>query len=76
MKDEQDDRWCELFEKQTKILEASQKGQEHCFQFFKESEERGRDLLITAIKELGSVLGGQKGRKRKADEKIESSDED
>ena len=76
MKDEQDDRWCELFEKQTKILEASQKGQEHCFQFLKESEERGRDLLITAIKELGSVLGGQKGRKRKADEKIDSSDED
>lgn len=76
MNDEQDNQWCDLFEKQTKILEASQKGQEHCFQFLKESEERGRDLLITAIRELGSVLCGKKGKKRKADEKFDSSDED
>ena len=42
----------------------------------KESEERGRDLLITAIRELGTVLGGKKGKKRRAEEKLESSDED
>ena len=52
-KDEQDDRWFDLFEKQTKVLESSQRGQEHYFQFLKESEEKGRDLLITAIRELG-----------------------
>ena len=75
-KDEQDDRWFDLFEKQTKVLESSQRGQEHYFQFLKESEERGRDLLITAIRELGTVLGGRKGKKRRAEEKLESSDED
>ena len=75
-KDEQDDRWFDLFEKQTKVLESSQRGQEHYFQFLKESEERGRDLLITAIRELGTVLGGKKGKKRRAEEKLESSDED
>ena len=57
-------------------MEGSQKGQEHCFQFLKESEERGRDLLITAIRELRSVLSGKKGKKRKADRKFDSSDED
>ena len=76
MKDEEDDRWCNLFEKQTKILEASQKSQERCFQFLKESEERGRDLLVTAIRELGSVFGGKKGKKRKADEKSDSSSDE
>lgn len=74
-KDEQDDQLFNLFEKQTKVLEASWRGQEHYFQFLKESEERRRDLLIIAIRELGTVLGDKKGKKR-AEEKLESSDED
>lgn len=74
-KDEQDDGLFDLFEKQTKVLEASWRGQEHYFQFLKELEERRQDLLIIAIRELGTVLGDKKGKKR-AEEKLESSDED
>ena len=62
----EDDRCYDLLEKQTKILEASQKGQEQYFKFLKESEDGGRDLLISAIRELDTVLDGKRGTRRKA----------
>lgn len=39
-------------------------------------EERGWDLLIIVIRELGIVFGGKKGKKRRVEEKLESFDED
>lgn len=52
----EDDRWYDLLEKQTEILEASQKGQEQYFKFLNESDDRGRDLLISAIRELDTLM--------------------
>ena len=68
MEDGEDSQWYYLFEKQTKVLEASQKGQEHYFKFLKETEDRSRDLMITAIRELGAALGSKKRRVKRSDE--------
>lgn len=57
------------------VLEASQENQENYFKFLSESEARGRELMITAIRELGTVLGSIKnGEKVKAG--VEISDEE
>ena len=56
-------------------MEASQENQENYFKFLSESEARGRELMITAIRELGTVLGSIKnGEKVKAG--VEISDEE
>lgn len=59
LKDDKDERWYELFDKQTKVLEASQKNQEN-YLIFCQSQARGRELIITAIGELCTVISGIK----------------
>ena len=75
LKDYKDERWYALFDKQTKVLEVSQKNKENYFKFLSESEARGRELMITAIRELGTVLGGIKNRE-KVNAGVEISDEE
>lgn len=62
-----DERWHELFDKQTKVLEASQKNQEN-YLIFCQAEARGQELIITAIGELCTVIisGIKNGDKVKA----------
>ena len=75
LKDDKDERWYALFDKQTKVFGASQKNQENYFNFLLESEARGRELMITAIRELGTVLGGIKNGE-KVNAGVEISDEE
>lgn len=66
LKDDKDEGWYELFDKQTKVLEASQKNQEN-YLIFCRSEARGHELIITAIEEICTVISGIKnGDKVKA----------
>ena len=57
LNDDKDERWYKLFDKQTKVLEASQKNQEN-FLIFCQSEARRPELIITAIGELCTVISG------------------
>lgn len=58
LKGDKEQRWYQLFDKQTNVLEASQKNLEKYFKFLSESEARGRELMITVIREPGTVLSG------------------
>lgn len=58
LKGDKEERWYQLFDKQTNVLEASQKNLEKYFKFLSESEARGRELMITVIREPGTVLSG------------------
>ena len=58
LKSDKEKRWNELFDKQINALEASQKNLEKYFKFLSQSEARGRELMITVIREPGTGISG------------------